>query len=101
MKNENNLRPANITSEGTSFKLGNKVKQLMFTELGKVSNKEEIHAYMSGIAELDHSRLFNKRDAINAANWTKEMCTHGKHCKHGKRTTQGTPYRKLTFLVRK
>ena len=53
----------------------------MFAELGKVSNKEDMHAYITGIAEHDHSRLFNERDAINAANWTKEMCTRGKYCK--------------------
>ena len=53
----------------------------MFEELRKVSSKEDTHAYITGIAEHDPSRLFDKRDAINAANWANEMCKHGKHCK--------------------
>lgn len=68
-------------SKGSIFKLEDEVNKMMFAELEKVSSKKEIHAYMSGVAEHDHSRLFDEVDTINAANLTKEICCLGNKCK--------------------
>ena len=78
---ENLLGTALVTSQGTRCDTKSNIKKIMFEELQKLSSEEDVHAYITGIAEHDPSRLFDKRDAINAADWANKLCKHGKYCK--------------------
>ena len=57
---ENMLEMASVRLEGIRHDINSNVKRLMFEGLGKVSSKEDTHAYIIGIAEHDPSRLFDK-----------------------------------------
>ena len=69
------------TSQGTRCDVKDNIKKLMFDELQKISSQEDVHAYITGIAEHDPSRLFDTTDAVNAADWADKLGKHGKNCK--------------------
>ena len=65
--------PKHLTPEGGKFEINDVVKRKMFDELGKVSNTKEMQAYICNASEHDHSRLFVKSYAIEAANIATEV----------------------------